>query len=103
MTKLEKELIKSLIIGHRLSVYASILVEKLELEIDSQKPEKDKILEVLNSFSDLTFPLAVLVGADNIKELAAMIFDVRIEEEKIVDFIEEHYTDNILKSDSAPF
>ena len=101
MTKLEKELIKNLIVGHRLSVYVSILVK--ELEIDSQKPEKDKILEVLNSFSDLTFPLAVLVGADNIKELAAMIFDVRIEEEKIVDFIEEHYTDNILKSDSEPF
>lgn len=100
MTKLEKALIESLIIGHRLSVYASILVEKLELERDSQKPEKDKILEVLNSFSDLTFPLAVLVGADNIKELATMIFDVNIEEEKIVDFIEEHYTDNILKSDS---
>ena len=99
MTKLEKKLIESLIVGHRLSVYASILVEKLELKIDSQKPEKDKILEVLNSFSDLTFPLAVLVGADNIKELATMIFDVNIEEEKIVDFIEEHYTDNILKSD----
>ena len=97
MTKLEKELIESLIVGHRLSVYASILVEKLELEIDSQKPEKDKILEVLNSFSDLTFPLAVLVGADNIKELAAMIFDVNIEEEKIVNFIEEHYTDNIIQ------
>ena len=96
MTKLEKELIESLIVGHRLSIYASILVEKLELEIDSQKPEKDKILEVLNSFSDLTFPLAVLVGADNIKELAAMIFDVNIEEEKIVNFIEEHYTDNII-------
>ena len=97
MTKLEKELIESLIVGHRLSIYASILVEKLELEIDSQKPEKDKILEVLNSFSDLTFPLAVLVGADNIKELAAMIFDVNIEEEKIVDFIEKHYTnDSIL-------
>ena len=97
MTKLEKELIESLIVGHRLSVYASILVEKLELEIDSQKPKKDKILEVLNSFSDLTFPLAVLVGADNIKELAAMIFDVNIEEEKIVNFIEEHYTDNIIQ------
>lgn len=97
MTKLEKELIESLIVGHRLSIYASILVEKLELEIDSQKPEKDKILEVLNSFSDLTFPLAVLVGADNIKELAAMIFDVNIEEEKIVNFIEEHYTDNIIQ------
>ena len=97
MTKLEKELIESLIVGHRLSIYASILVEKLELEIDSQKPEKDKILEVLNSFSDLTFPLAELVGADNIKELAAMIFDVNIEEEKIVDFIEKHYTnDSIL-------
>lgn len=97
MTKLEKELIESLIVGHRLSIYASILVEKLELEIDSQKPEKDKILEVLNSFSDLTFPLAALVGADNIKELAAMIFDVNIEEEKIVDFIEKHYTnDSIL-------
>ena len=98
MTKLEKELIKNLIIGHRLSVYVSILVK--ELEIDSQKPEKDKILEVLNSFSDLTFPLAVLVGIDNIHELSAMIFDVSIEEEKIVDFIEEHYTDNVLKSDS---
>ena len=98
MTKLEKKLIESLIVGHRLSVYASILVKKLELEIDSQKHEKDKILEVLKSFSDLTFPLAVLVGADNIKELATMIFDVNIEEEKIVDFIEEHYTDNILKS-----
>ena len=98
MTKLEKELIKNLIIGHRLSVYVSILVK--ELEIDSQKPEKDKILEVLNSFSDLTFPLAVLVGIDNIHELSAMIFDVSIEEEKIVDFIEEHYTDNIFKSDS---
>lgn len=97
MTKLEKELTESLIVGHRLSIYASILVEKLELEIDSQKPEKDKILEVLNSFSDLTFPLAVLVGADNIKELAAMIFDVNIEEEKIVNFIEEHYTDNIIQ------
>lgn len=97
MTKLEKELIESLIVGHRLSIYASILVEKLELEIDSQKSEKDKILEVLNSFSDLTFPLAALVGADNIKELAAMIFDVNIEEEKIVDFIEKHYTnDSIL-------
>ena len=97
MTKLEKELIESLIVGHRLSIYASILVEKLELEIDSQKPEKDKILEVLNSFSDLTFPLAVLVGADNIKELAAMIFDVNVEEEKIVNFIEEQYTDNIIQ------
>ena len=94
MTKLEKELIKSLIVGHRLSIYASILIEKLE---DLQKSEKDEILEVLKSFSDLTFPLAVLVGIDNIKELAAMIFDVNIEEEKIVDFIEEHYTDNILK------
>ena len=56
MTKLEKELIESLIVGHRLSIYASILVEKLELEIDSQKPEKDKILEVLTSFSDFTVP-----------------------------------------------
>ena len=54
----------------------------------------------IKSFSDLTFPLAVLVGIDNIHELSEMIFDVRIEEEKIVDFIEEHYTDNILKSDS---
>ena len=96
MTKLEKELIKSLIVGHRLSIYASILVNK----IDSQKSEKDEILEVLKSFSDLTFPLAVLVGADNRNELATMIFDVSIEEEKIVDFIEEHYTDNVLKSDS---
>ena len=101
MTKLEKELIKNLIIGHRLSVYVSILVK--ESKIDLQKSEKDEILEVLKSFSDLTFPLAVLVGIDNIHELSAMIFDVRIEEEKIVDFIEEHYTDNILKSDSAPF
>ena len=100
MTKLEKELIKSLIIGHRLSIYVSILIEKPAKEKDLQKPEKDKILEVLKSFSDLTFPLAVLVGADNIDELATMIFDVSIEEEKIVDFIEEHYTDNILKSDS---
>ena len=97
MTKLEKELIKSLIVGHRLSIYASILVNK----IDSQKSEKDEILEVLKSFSDLTFPLAVLVGADNIDELSTMIFDVSIEEEKIVDFIEEHYTDNVLKSDST--
>ena len=96
MTKLEKELIKSLIVGHRLSIYASILVNK----IDSQKSEKDEILEVLKSFSDLTFPLAILVGADNRNELATMIFDVSIEEEKIVDFIEEHYTDNVLKSDS---
>ena len=96
MTKLEKELIKSLIVGHRLSIYASILVNK----IDSQKSEKDEILEVLKSFSDLTFPLAVLVGADNRNELATMIFDISIEEEKIVDFIEEHYTDNVLKSDS---
>ena len=95
MTKLEKELIKSLIVGHRLSIYVSILVK--ESKIDLQKSEKDEILEVLKSFSDLTFPLAVLVGIDNIKELAAMIFDVNIEEEKIVDFIEEHYTDNILK------
>ena len=94
MTKLEKELIKSLIVGHRLSIYASILIEKLE---DLQKSEKDEILEVLKSFSDLTFPLAVLVGADNIHELSAMIFDVRIEEEKIVDFIEKHYTDNIYR------
>ena len=101
MTKLEKELIKSLIVGHRLSIYVSILVK--ESKIDLQKSEKDEILEVLKSFSDLTFPLAVLVGADNRNELATMIFDVRIEEEKIVDFIEEHYTDNILKSDSAPF
>ena len=101
MTKLEKELIKSLIVGHRLSIYVSILVK--ESKIDLQKSEKDEILEVLKSFSDLTFPLAVLVGIDNIDELATMIFDVRIEEEKIVDFIEEHYTDNILKSDSAPF
>ena len=101
MTKLEKELTKNLIVGHRLSVYVSILVK--ESEIGLQKSEKDEILEVLKSFSDLTFPLAVLVGTDNIKELAAMIFDVNIEEEKIVDFIEEHYTDNILKSDSAPF
>ena len=96
MTKLEKELIESLIVGHRLSIYASILVNK----IDSQKSEKNEILEVLKSFSDLTFPLAVLVGADNRNELATMIFDVSIEEEKIVDFIEEHYTDNVLKSDS---
>ena len=96
MTKLEKELIKSLIVGHRLSIYASILVNK----IDSRKSEKDEILEVLKSFSDLTFPLAVLVGADNRNELATMIFDISIEEEKIVDFIEEHYTDNVLKSDS---
>ena len=96
MTKLEKELIKNLIVGHRLSIYASILANK----IDSQKSEKDEILEVLKSFSDLTFPLAVLVGIDNIHELSAMIFDVRIEEEKIVDFIEEHYTDNVLQSDS---
>ena len=93
MTKLEKELIKSLIVGHRLSIYASILVNK----IDSQKSEKDEILEVLKSFSDLTFPLAVLVGADNRNELATMIFDVSIEEEKIVDFIEEHYNDNVFK------
>ena len=98
MTKLEKELIKNLIIGHRLSVYVSILVK--ESEIGLQKSEKDEILEVLKSFSDLTFPLAVLVGADNRNELATMIFDVSIEEEKIVDFIEEHYTDNVLKSDS---
>ena len=98
MTKLEKELIKNLIIGHRLSVYVSILVK--ESKIDLQKSEKDEILEVLKSFSDLTFPLAVLVGIDNIHELSAMIFDVSIEEEKIVDFIEEHYTDNIFKSDS---
>lgn len=98
MTKLEKELIKNLIVGHRLSVYVSILVK--ESEIGLQKSEKDEILEVLKSFSDLTFPLAVLVGNENIKELAAMIFDVNIEEEKIVDFIEEHYTDNILKSES---
>ena len=97
MTKLEKELTKNLIIGHRLSVYVSILIKESE---DLQKPEKDEILEVLKSFSDLTFPLAVLVGIDNIHELSAMIFDVRIEEEKIVDFIEKHYTDNILKSDS---
>ena len=101
MTKLEKELIKNLIIRHRLSVYVSILVK--ESEIGLQKSEKDEILEVLKSFSDLTFPLAVLVGIDNIHELSAMIFDVRIEEEKIVDFIEEHYTDNILKSDSESF
>ena len=100
MTKLEKELIKSLIIGHRLSIYVSILIEKPAKEIDLQKPEKDEILEVLKSFSDLTFPLAILVGADNRNELATMIFDVSIEEEKIVDFIEEHYTDNILKSES---
>ena len=98
MTKLEKELIKSLIVGHRLSIYVSILVK--ESKIDLQKSEKDEILEVLKSFSDLTFPLAVLVGIDNIHELSAMIFDVSIEEEKIVDFIEEHYTDNIFKSDS---
>ena len=98
MTKLEKELIKNLIVGHRLSVYVSILVKKSE--IDLQKSEKDEILEVLKSFSDLTFPLAVLVGTDNRNELATMIFDVSIEEEKIVDFIEEHYTDNILKSES---
>ena len=100
MTKLEKDLIKNLIIGHRLSIYVSILIEKPAKETDLQKSEKDEILEVLKSFSDLTFPLAVLVGIDNIHELSAMIFDVRIEEEKIVDFIEEHYTDNILKSES---
>lgn len=95
MTKLEKELIKSLIVGHRLSIYVSILVK--DSEIDLQKSKKDEILEVLKSFSDLTFPLAVLVGIDNIKELATMIFDVNIEEEKIVDFIEKHYTnDSIL-------
>ena len=98
MTKLEKELIKSLIVGHRLSIYVSILVK--ESEIDLQKSEKDEILEVLKSFSDLTFPLAVLVGADNIDELSTMIFDVSIEEEKIVDFIEEHYTNNVIKSES---
>ena len=97
MTKLEKELTKNLIVGHRLSIYVSILVK--ESKIDLQKTEKDEILEVLKSFSDLTFPLAVLVGIDNIHELSAMIFDVRIEEEKIVDFIEEHYTDNSRKSD----
>ena len=79
------------------------MIEKPAKETDLQKPEKDEILEVLKYFSDLTFPLAVLVGADNIDELATMIFDVSIEEEKIVDFIEEHYTDNILKSDSEPF
>lgn len=95
MTKLEKELIKNLIVGHRLSIYVSILVK--ESKIDLQKSEKDEILEVLKSFSDLTFPLAVLVGIDNIHELSAMIFDVRIEEEKIVDFIEEHYNDNVFK------
>ena len=97
MTKLEKELIKSLIIGHRLSTYARILIEKPAEETDLQKPEKDEILEVLKSCSDLTFPLAVLVGADNIDELATMIFDVSIEEEKIIDFIEEHYNDNVFK------
>lgn len=97
MTKLEKELIKGLIIGHRLSTYARILIEKSAEETDLQKSEKDEILEVLKSFSDLTFPLAVLVGADNIDELSTMIFDVSIEEEKIIDFIEEHCNDNVFK------
>lgn len=91
MTKLEKNLTKSLIIGHRLSLYTMLQVDKLTEKTNTQESEEVKEIEdALSHFDMLTFPLAVLVGEDNTKELLDMIFDVDIEEDTIVDFIENH-------------
>ena len=91
MTNLEKNLAKGLIIGQRLSIYTMLLVDKLTEKTNTQESKEAKEIEdALNHSSDLTFPLAVLVGESNIKELLNMIFDISIEEDTIIDFIEKH-------------
>lgn len=91
MTNLEKNLAKGLIIGQRLSIYTMLQVDKLTEKTNTQESEEAKEIEdALSRFSDLTFPLAVLVGESNVKELLDMIFDISIEEDTIVNFIEKN-------------
>ena len=97
MTNLEKNLMRGLIIGYRLSVLERMEVENLIKKANMEgTKEAENALKPLMSFSESTFPLAKLIQknevtmSDNVKRLAEMIHDFNYTEKQIIEFIESN-------------
>ena len=97
MTDLEKEMMKHLIIGHRLCIGAEFCLDRIIEKHKCSLKDFKKAKEVLDNAPIITQPIVELIGQENLVECANMIYDFKVSEEKIIEFVEDCINKQSLK------